>query len=243
MPWIGLAAALAQSDTLTPPEARAYHRRQVSDEDESRSRAVTTAVSNKTQTYGYHNTFHFHAQPAVTAAPPSYERATSRCTLQTSVSATKSHDNVLPGYSCTVHQEGVLGMKGELASPFTFCSDDRWNECYAVLSGTQLHVHRLKTASGILHRNRAPCAGRLVKTYTLQHAEVGLASDVKRSELVPKSPFAKLVPPGARQKVYETDPHLFEPVREFIFRLRIEGSQFLLCASTQEEMLDWVEKL
>jgi len=70
-----------------------------------------------------------------------------------------------------------------------------------------------------------------------------LASDFKKVGPIPKSPFAKLIPVSARPKVYETDPHLFEPMREFVFRLRLEGEQFLLCCSSQEDMLDWVEQL
>jgi hypothetical protein len=75
----------------------------------------------------------------------------------------------------------------------------------------------------------------------LQHAEVGVASDFKKTSLVPKSPFAHLVPALARTKLYETDPQLFEPVREHAIRLRLEFEQFLLCPSTEQGMLDWVE--
>jgi hypothetical protein len=50
-----------------------------------------------------------------------------------------------------------------------------------------------------------------------------------------------LVPAVARSKLYETDPQLFEPVREHAIRLRLEFEQFLLCPSTEQGMLDWVE--
>lgn len=135
-----------------------------------------------------------------------------------------------------------MGLKQELTSPFTLASSREWNDAYVVLRGTQLSIYRVKTPH-MLSKSRALGPGRLVKTFSLQHAEVGVASDFKRTSLIPKSPFAHLVPASARQKLFETDPHLFEPVREHVFRLRLETEQFLLCAGSQEEMLTWVEKL
>jgi hypothetical protein len=38
-------------------------------------------------------------------------------------------------------------------------------------------------------------------------------------------------------------PHLFEPARDWVLRLRLEGCQFLLAFESQEIMLDWVENL
>ena len=135
-----------------------------------------------------------------------------------------------------------MGLKQELVSPFQVSSDREWKEAYVVLRGTQLNIHRIKSPH-LLSKNRTAGPGRLYRSYSLQHAEAGVASDFKKSHLIPKSPFAHLVPVSARPKLYESDPHLFEPVREHVLRLRVETEQFLLCASTQEEMLDWIEKL
>lgn len=135
-----------------------------------------------------------------------------------------------------------MGMKQELTAIFQVSRSRDWHDVYVVLEGTQLKVHRIKTPS-ILSKNKSPTPGRLIRSFTLQHSEVGVASDFKKTALTPKSPFAHLVPVSARHKLYETDPHLFEPVREHVIRLRLETEQFLLCASSQEEMLDWAEKL
>lgn len=105
-----------------------------------------------------------------------------------------------------------------------------------------MSIYRLKSPH-LLSKSRALGPGRLVKHFSLQHAEVGVAADFRKTSLIPKSPFAHLVPASARQRLFETDPHLFEPLREHVIRLRLETEQFLLCVSTQEEMLDWVEKL
>lgn len=133
-------------------------------------------------------------------------------------------------------------MKQELTAVFQISRSKDWHNVYVVLQGTQINIHRVKSPS-ILSKTKPPSPGRLIRSFTLQHAEVGVASDFRKTRLTPKSPFAHLVPASARHKLYETDPHLFEPVREHVIRLRLETEQFLLCASSQEEMLDWVETL
>jgi hypothetical protein len=145
-----------------------------------------------------------------------------------------------PAYNCTVEIEGIVGVKQELSSPFQVSGHREWNDVYAILRGTQLSLYRIKNP-GLLSKKQQPKAGKLLRTYSLQHAEVGVASDFKKTALIPKSPFAHLVPAVARPRLYETDPHLFEPVREHAIRLRLELEQFLLCLPTQEGMLDWVE--
>jgi hypothetical protein len=135
---------------------------------------------------------------------------------------------------------GIMGVRQELSSPFHVSTARDWYDAFVVLQGTQLNIYRVKNP-GLLSKNRQPTAGKLVHSYTLQHAEVGVASDFKKTALIPKSPFAHLVPATARRKLYETDPHLFEPVREHVIRLRLETEQFLIAAPSQESMLDWVE--
>jgi hypothetical protein len=138
--------------------------------------------------------------------------------------------------------KGTLLLKQELSSPFQLANNREWLDTYVVLRGTLLCLHRVKTP-GPFSKSKAVGPGRLIKKLTLQHAEIGLAADFKKTSPIPKSPFAHLMPAAARQKLYETDPHLFEPVREHVIRLRVETEQFLLCAASQEEMLDWVEAL
>ena len=136
----------------------------------------------------------------------------------------------------------MLGIRQELSSPFHVAANREWYDAYAVLEGTQLSIHRVKTP-GLLSKNRRPTPGRFLKAYSLQHAEVGIAGDYKISALIPKSPFAHLVPASARPKLYETDPHMFEPVREHVIRIRLEAEQFLICAPSQLSMLSWIENL
>ncbi|KAJ4358698.1 uncharacterized protein N0V89_003282 [Didymosphaeria variabile] len=215
--------------------------------EQSERHSNNSASQSTPPSYGYHNTFHTHATP-VLASPPSYEVANSAKTLTWAYTKHMEEAEQLwnntspPPYECTVFKGGIMGMKQELTAIFQVSRSRDWHDVYVVLEGTQLNVHRVKSP-GILSKHRSPVPGRLIRSFTLQHSEIGVASDFKKTPLTPKSPFAHLVPGSARHKLYETDPHLFEPVREHVIRLRLETEQFLLCASSQEEMLDWSEKL
>ncbi|KAF4538056.1 putative ph domain-containing protein [Lasiodiplodia theobromae] len=199
--------------------------------------ATTTATTTTTANcYGYHNTFHTHAQPAdLNAKPPAYAPRQP---------AEKPARDALPSYSCSVLFEGPLGIKTEYINFFDKpCPKERqWQDVYVVLRGTQLSIYRLKTGL-FSSKTKKAVPGRLIRTYSLQHAELGLALDFKKTDLIPKSPLAKLVPLNSRQAVYQTDPHLFWPIREHVMRLRLEADQLLLCAAEQEGMLNWVEQL
>lgn len=196
-------------------------------------------------TYGYHNTYHTHAQLPI-GSPPSYARATDPETRRvlderTRIEKEAAHSAPAPPpYTCTVEIGGIVGIKQELSSPFQVSGHREWHDVYAILRGTQLSLYRIKSPR-LLSKNKQPSPGRLLRTYSLQHAEVGVAADFKKTALIPKSPFAHLVPAVARPKLYETDPQLFEPVREHALRLRLEFEQFLLCPSTHQGMLDWIE--
>ncbi|KAF1913508.1 hypothetical protein BDU57DRAFT_312896 [Ampelomyces quisqualis] len=198
-------------------------------------------------TYGYHNTYHTHTQ-LPPGSPPSYARAVDPQVLRhldekaRSEAAAAAGTALPPAYSCTVAHSGVMGVKQELSSPFHVSRVRDWYDAFVVLQGTQLSIFRVKNP-GLLSKNKLPTTGKLLHAYTLQHAEVGVASDFRKTALIPKSPLAHLVPSATRQKLYETDPQLFEPVREHVIRLRLETEQFLLCAPSQESMLDWTDSL
>jgi hypothetical protein len=131
-------------------------------------------------------------------------------------------------------------MRTELSTPFLLSHDPEWHPIHVVLHGTQLHLHRVKKS---FFKSKTVRQGRLIKTYSLQHAEIGVAVDFRKSALVPKATFARVLPKQAQAKLYETDPELFEPVREFVFRLRVEMEQLIFCAPSHEGMLEWVEQI
>jgi hypothetical protein len=230
------SARQGETEPETPPAPRTQPARSTS--------RRTTALQH---TYGYHNTFHTHQQLPL-GQPPSYATATDPTTLcrlnqkaLAEAAAERANANP-PPYSCSVQLSGILGVRYELLSPFQVSGCRDWWDAYVILQGTQISIHRIKQP-GLLSRNKLPTPGRLVATYSLQHAEVGVAADFRKTPLTPKSPFAHLVPVSARPKLYESDPHLFEPIREHALRLRLETEQLLLCAPTHESSLSWVEAL
>jgi len=202
--------------------------------------------NTQTTTYGYHNTFHTHALPSITEdSPPSYDHAvaSSRLTATTDSAESDETSTELPQYSCSVQLDGPLAVHCELATPFLDAPDNRWHDIYAVLHGTQLSIYKAKLNGPFSSKHKPPTAGRLIRTYSLQHAEVGVAVDWRQGAPVPKSAFVKLIPPAARLLLWEADPQLFEPMREWVIRLRLETEQLLLCAESQDSMLTWVEQL
>lgn len=206
------------------------------------STSEVLSASGKMQTFGYHNTFHTHALASTAdSAPPSYDLAISPQRRVQSSGSTQvlSVSEPLPSYQCTLQFEGLLALRTELATPFQESLDKHWHSVYAVLCGTQLSIFRMKSNRGF--RSGSPVQGRLLRTYSLQHAEVGLAVDHDGREIVPRSFFAKVMPKAAQKKLWHTDPQLFEPPKEYVLRLRIEEETILLCSDTHENVLDWVE--
>lgn len=193
---------------------------------------------------GYYNSFHTHTRAIPNPRLPTYEAVISgRGPYRFKPSSLDEANDALPPYSCSVFMQGSLAMKQELSSPFTVAYDRRWRNMHATLRGTQLLFYRSKTGPLFGKTYDTPQAGRLLKKYSLQHAEVGIAQDFKKTDPIPKSTFAKMVPAASRAKLFETDPHMFDPPREFTIRVRAEAEQFLMCVSSLEELLDWIEAL
>jgi hypothetical protein len=96
----------------------------------------------------------------------------------------------------------------------------------------------------VLHRARKDgSAGKSLRTYTLQHAEVGLASDTQYSILVPQSRLAHFLPAAAWRKAWRTDPSLFKSVEQSLLRLRVEADQILLAHAEEETVHGLVHAL
>jgi hypothetical protein len=203
----------------------------------------STGARDRVDTYsvGYHQTFKTRSDPL--PPPPSYSSAPyQRRGIQSSVLSPSSHPALepLPKYHCTLSFNGLLDLRREFTSPFEISIDKSWHSVHAVITGPQLSIYR---ATKPIFKGGAWKPGRLLRTYTLQHAEVGMALDWKGDELVPKAPWIRLLSKGSQKRLWESDPSKFEPVRQFVLRLRVETEQLILCAPTQESMLDWIEQI
>lgn len=130
--------------------------------------------------------------------PPSYDDTQDRPSLRNEripvCPREEEGREQLPEYYCSIHKEGVFYTKMELSSPFDRATDRSWNKEYVVLHGTVLKMHKPKRIpffatpdmrSGVGEdgsiRPNGWLPGELTKSYTLQGAEVGIATDYKKS--------------------------------------------------------------
>lgn len=89
----------------------------------------------------------------------------------------------LPAYSCTINLEAVFQKKNELEGAIHRAVDRNWNKVYVTLQGTLLSFYRCKGGSPFNLPSASPDMpagvkkGMLIKSYNLQHGDVGVASD------------------------------------------------------------------
>lgn len=206
---------------------------------EARERPTRQAPDRRVASYFNH--FQSRCAPS-TDSPPCYAAAASanpRIPI-----ASRYLDNgkeILPRYTCSVHKEGPLYMLLESCSPFTILPRQEWREVYVVLRGTQLSIHRVKSKS--LGKHVFSSAGKLLRKYTLQHAEAGIAVDVSHSVLIPVTRMASLIPSIARRKAFEKDPDLFRVEKQYSLRMRAELDQFVLSGPSEEQVFSWVNHI
>lgn len=141
--------------------------------------------------------------------------------------------DALPKYTCSVSAGVTMLVNMESVSPLHNVSQSEWREIYVEVRGTLLNFHRVKDGRPY----------RLLRSYTLQHAEIGLAPDVYHTVLAPNSKLAHLIPNAARQKAYRKDPQLFRAEEQFIMRLRVETDQILLAHKNEDKILEMLHEI
>ena len=154
----------------------------------------------------------------------------------------------LPGYSCSLKAESVFQRKMEMTSPFSKAPTRWWSRVFVVLKGTLLCIHKVRDPGlfskldldykGTPDRPLGCTAGPLLRSYTLQHAEVGIAVDYRKTDFVPRAMFLKLLCHGSAE-----ERMLYQKTKHFVIRVRVEADQFLLSCSTVQTFLYWLECL
>lgn len=123
--------------------------------------------------------------------PPSYDATIQSLRLPPSRFNVKPREDEgkekLPEYSCPIQVENVLKIKMELQSAVHKAEDRNWYQYWVILQGTILKIHKAKRTGIFTKQKSGPKAtpdmppglkpGELLKSYTLQHAEVGIAAD------------------------------------------------------------------
>jgi hypothetical protein len=95
----------------------------------------------------------------------------------------------LPAYSCSILIRAVLDKKMELETAVHTAFDRKWHKVFVELQGTALRIYKTKSA-GIFADGGGPNTsadlppylkpGELLKIYSLQHADVGIAADYQK---------------------------------------------------------------
>ncbi|GAB7326226.1 hypothetical protein MBLNU13_g10218t1 [Cladosporium sp. NU13] len=189
---------------------------------------ATTRITRRAQSY--FNTFQTTCAPAQDD-PPSYATA-SRLKAVAGREIAVGRE-ALPQYSCTVSAGARMLVNMESVSPLHMVSMSEWRDIWVEVRGTMLNFHRVKDCR----------PSRLLRSYTLQHAEIGLAPDVCHTVLAPNSKLAHLIPSAARQKAFRKDPQLFRAEEQYIMRLRVESDQILLAHKSEDKILEMVHEI
>jgi hypothetical protein len=100
-----------------------------------------------------------------------------------------SHDD-LPSYSSSIAIEGVFHMKHEIENTTKRAEDRQWHNVFVALNGTALSIYGTKKdwSWGKSHDGPSVCPdnppwirkAKLEKTYSLLHADAGIAADYKK---------------------------------------------------------------
>lgn len=96
----------------------------------------------------------------------------------------------LPAYSCSVSAEAVFQMKQEVEYTTKRAEDRRWHTVFVRLHGTALNIYHVKKDWGWGRSRDGPSIcpdnppwvriSKLEKTYSLHHADAGIAADYKK---------------------------------------------------------------
>lgn len=189
---------------------------------------ATTRVPRRAQSY--FNAFQTTCTPAQDD-PPSYATASRQKVVAGREIAIGKE--ALPEYSCTVSAGLRMLVNMESVSPLHMVSMSEWRDIWVEVRGTMLNFHRVKDGK----------PSRLLRSYTLQHAEIGLAPDVFHTVLAPNSKLAHLIPSAARRKAFKKDPQLFRAEEQYIMRLRVETDQILLAHKSEDEILEMAHQI
>ena len=98
--------------------------------------------------------------------------------------------DILPGYTSSVTIEGVFSKKHEIENTVKRAEDRRWHNAFVTLHGTALNIYTTKKDRSWGRTRDGPTIspdnppwmkkGKLEKTYSLLHADAGIAADYQK---------------------------------------------------------------
>jgi len=126
--------------------------------------------------------------------PPSYDHILSSPRLRQKFNIQPREDEgreILPAYSSAISLQNVFLKKQEFEGINQRAEERNWSRVFVTLQGTALTFHKYKRASLFsrlqnAHRKSSldfPAGskrGALIRSYNLQHADVGIAADYQK---------------------------------------------------------------
>lgn len=143
------------------------------------------------------DTFHSNTFIEPRIHPPSYDSVMriglveQKQALTPDLATEALSSEKLPQYSTSIHLEGVFTMKLEINDTTKRAEDRQWRMVYVVLRGTAFNIYdvkkhwgwgRPKSAISEFSADNPPWIKpwKLEKSYSLQHADAGIAADYKK---------------------------------------------------------------
>ena len=149
----------------------------------------------------------------------------------------------LPPYSSEISLENVFSRKVELEGAIHRASDRNWYRVHVTLQGTALTFRKFKSSryfsvwSTECGRSDVAAAGKkgdYLKSYNLQHADVGIAADYFKYVLYSHYPNHSNLLDNMTDRRCR---------KRYVIRVRAETDQFLLSCHKIETFVHWLQAL
>lgn len=171
---------------------------------------------------------------------------------------------LLPAYSCDVHMETVFQMKMEIEDAVRRAEYRNWRTMVVELHGTALHIYPSKKKDFGWGKSRmhGPNVrpdnpswlkkGSLERSYSLQHADVGIAADYQKYVMYLLVcwvfclvPSVILMPCRSQVRANSTSHRANNCTRRrrYVIRIRAETDQFLISCVELSTFVKWLEAL
>ncbi|CEJ81936.1 Putative PH domain-containing protein [[Torrubiella] hemipterigena] len=190
------SASISQHITRAPPPMESRGPPQRSDDAQrSPSPPRLRRRMSMDEDFFYQNVMSQQCRPF---HPPSYNDATNPSPSPNDGNlrrpSTASVDDPLPPYSNSLVMQAVFSKKHEIENTTKRAEDRRWHNTMVVLNGTALELYNVKKDWGWGRSRDGPSINpdnppwikkaKLEKTYSLLHADAGIAADYKKRRYV-----------------------------------------------------------
>ena len=173
-----------ENDPSSPSQQQQPRRRLSMDEDFFYQHIMPVTARRPSQPPPY------ELQPTISNDDSLQSDAANSTTGADDSYAIADENEVLPSYSNPLTLEGIFVKKHEIENTTKRAEDRRWHNAFVCLNGTALHIYHVKKDWGWGKSRDGPSIcpdnppwmrkGKLEKTYSLLHADAGIAADYRK---------------------------------------------------------------